>query len=252
MVTALLVGLGLGCPGVDPYACTNDEQCVLEGAQGICDPEADRCAYPSGDCPTGYRFPEVTDGGLGGTCTRATTAATDDASGGNADAAATEDTSGGEGADDAASGSSDGSSGGVDECTLVDSDPLIVTEDPGGPIERLRIESNGAPAIWVQGVANVHIRDVEIRFAGSPGILVEGGPGVHIERISLVNAGLEGPGPAGGADYGIQVSDSPGATINDGPCTRPADGHLGGRQQRARGARFRDRERTGARTRHRG
>lgn len=215
MVIALLVGLGLGCPGVNPYACTNDEQCVLEGAQGICDPEADRCAYPSGDCPTGYRFPEVTDGDLGGRCTVMSTPATP---------AATDVTAGG--VDDSASGvasgvasdgadDTSGSTGGTEECVLVDSDPLIITEDPGGPIERLRIESSGAPAIWIQGVPNVHIRDVEIHFAGGPGIRVDGGSGVHIERVLLVNTGLGGSGHAGVADYGIRVFDSPDTTIND-------------------------------------
>jgi hypothetical protein len=44
-----------GCLEVDPYLCTSDSACFVDGINGQCDLESQTCVYLSGSCPTHHR-----------------------------------------------------------------------------------------------------------------------------------------------------------------------------------------------------
>ncbi|MEM9462094.1 MAG: right-handed parallel beta-helix repeat-containing protein [Myxococcota bacterium] len=209
-ISAALLGvsLGVGCPAVDPYACLDDARCILEGGRGVCDPRENRCAYPDATCASGFRFPDVTDGGLAGMCTTASPGSTGTASetaGNGPGGSGPVESSGG----NAVTSSTDGA------CELVESPPRSITQSVAAPIERLVIDAVGQPAITVSGVAGVHLRDLVVTFSGAPGILIEDSPGVVIERVSVVNVGVDGPGAAALGEYGIRIARSEGAVLRD-------------------------------------
>jgi len=208
----LVVGAAAGCPSVDPYACLEDAQCILDGsAPGICDPQTDRCAYPDPTCDSGYRFPELTEGSLAGSCSSPSpeTPASTGSSGGPAP----DPTSTGQDDSSADGSTTDGST--TDACTLAPSPPLIIDQPPAGPIERLVIDAIGQPAIMVSGVEDVHLRDLEVHFSGAPGLRIEDAPGLVIERVVLINEGAPASGAAAIDEYGIQIARSAGAVVRD-------------------------------------
>ncbi len=55
-----------GCSGRDLYRCTSSEQCILDGAAGVCEPSG-FCSFPGPSCPGRQYEPNAGDG-LGGTC----------------------------------------------------------------------------------------------------------------------------------------------------------------------------------------
>lgn len=61
--SGVVLGLVLGCCGIEPYECSRDEDCNRDGAQGQCLPDA-ACAYPDDDgrCDSGWiRSPNATE-----------------------------------------------------------------------------------------------------------------------------------------------------------------------------------------------
>lgn len=99
---AALVGTAAACIGPQPFACTDDAQCRLDGAEGWC--EAERfCSYPDEGCDSRRRFESEAPGELGGECV---------------ELGGTSDDGGSEGSGSDASGSSD--TGVSDECVAFD------------------------------------------------------------------------------------------------------------------------------------
>jgi len=67
---AALLGLlapVLACAGDRVYECGRDEQCVLGGVVGRCEPSG-YCSLPDGDCPDGFRYVEEAPESLAGIC----------------------------------------------------------------------------------------------------------------------------------------------------------------------------------------
>ncbi|HEU5055802.1 MAG TPA: hypothetical protein VFU21_04735 [Kofleriaceae bacterium] len=66
---ALLVLLApaLACAGDRVFECSEDEQCVLGGVAGRCEPSG-YCSLPDGSCPDGFRYVEEAPDSLAGTC----------------------------------------------------------------------------------------------------------------------------------------------------------------------------------------
>ena len=65
----VLGGFALGllaCSAGSSFACSEDSQCSLTGAPGMC--VAGNCAYPSDACESGYAYPDGAPGNLGGMC----------------------------------------------------------------------------------------------------------------------------------------------------------------------------------------
>jgi alpha-tubulin suppressor-like RCC1 family protein len=64
---ALVAVLAFGCGGRDAYHCTSSDQCIGNGARGVCEPSG-FCSFDDSSCPTGRRFEDHAGNGLGGTC----------------------------------------------------------------------------------------------------------------------------------------------------------------------------------------
>jgi len=64
---AALVGAAAACIGPQPFACTDDAQCRLDGIDGWCEPER-FCSYPDDECGSNRRFESEAPGDLGGEC----------------------------------------------------------------------------------------------------------------------------------------------------------------------------------------
>lgn len=64
-----LVGFALttACLNFDPFACDSNEECVLRGEMGVCQPSG-FCSYPDETCDTHYRYEANAGDGLGGKC----------------------------------------------------------------------------------------------------------------------------------------------------------------------------------------
>ncbi|MCB9567742.1 MAG: hypothetical protein H6710_11125 [Myxococcales bacterium] len=66
-LTGLLGGLVGACTTASSYACSSDAQCVSAGGQGTCEASG-YCSFPDPGCPSGKRYGEYGEGGLGGSC----------------------------------------------------------------------------------------------------------------------------------------------------------------------------------------
>jgi len=66
-VALCLVLSQLGCGQRSQYACTASNECVLNGIDGLCEPQG-FCAFPDPMCPSGDRFETNAGEGLGGQC----------------------------------------------------------------------------------------------------------------------------------------------------------------------------------------
>ena len=67
---AALLGLlapVLACAGDRVYQCSQDQQCVLDGVEGRCEPNG-YCSLPDGDCPDGFRYVDEAPDSLAGIC----------------------------------------------------------------------------------------------------------------------------------------------------------------------------------------
>lgn len=92
--------------------------------------------------------------------------------------------------DDAGGGDSDAGC-----AQLVASGPINVTQN-GQVIENLRVTSSSTDAVVVRGIADVVIRNCEIRHAGGSGIVFEDATNLRIEDTVIVHTGA----PAQGAN----------------------------------------------------
>ena len=113
-------------------------------------------------------------------------------------------------------GSSVGSSSSGDgECPgLRDAEPILVSEDDV-TIDRVRIVSDGVPAIDVRGHSGVTIRNVEILHRGAPGILFANADDILIEDVIIVHDGAPDSGPHDeGGQANIEGRDSDRVVIN--------------------------------------
>ncbi len=63
---AAMLGLALGCSDALYFDCSDDGQCDLGGAPGVC--FAGECAYPDGDCDSGYAYPSQARPPFAGQC----------------------------------------------------------------------------------------------------------------------------------------------------------------------------------------
>lgn len=68
LATIVVCLLAHACAKTTPYKCTGNDQCVLGGQPGTCEPEG-YCAFPDMDCPSGTRFESGAGSGFGGQCT---------------------------------------------------------------------------------------------------------------------------------------------------------------------------------------
>lgn len=66
LASVLLVGVAGGCVD-DAFLCSSDDQCVLDGAQGTCEPSS-YCSFPEPECTTGRRYGEYSPPELRGEC----------------------------------------------------------------------------------------------------------------------------------------------------------------------------------------
>ncbi|MEM9455066.1 MAG: hypothetical protein AAGF11_12870 [Myxococcota bacterium] len=55
MVAGVSVGLLVACLDAPPRVCERDDECRLEGRQGVCESDG-YCAYRSDECPSGARY----------------------------------------------------------------------------------------------------------------------------------------------------------------------------------------------------
>jgi alpha-tubulin suppressor-like RCC1 family protein len=74
----LVVLIAFGCGGRDAYQCTSSDQCVGNGAAGVCE-SSGYCSFEDPSCPGGRKYEENAGGGLGGMCV-ASDAGIDDSS----------------------------------------------------------------------------------------------------------------------------------------------------------------------------
>lgn len=63
----MLFALPIGCAGDRVFECSEDDECVLGGAAGRCEPSG-YCSLPDGECPDGFRYVEEAPDSLAGTC----------------------------------------------------------------------------------------------------------------------------------------------------------------------------------------
>src|SRR6185503_15741983 len=68
LATIVVCLLAHACAKTTPYKCMGNDQCVLGGQPGTCEPEG-YCAFPDMDCPSGTRFESGAGSGFGGQCT---------------------------------------------------------------------------------------------------------------------------------------------------------------------------------------
>ncbi len=66
----MLLAACAACAADRVYHCSQDEQCVLDGVAGRCEPSG-YCSLPDGACPDGYRYVDEAPDGLAGTCVTA-------------------------------------------------------------------------------------------------------------------------------------------------------------------------------------
>ena len=63
----MVVALSAACSSTPAYVCSTDAQCVRSGEAGLCI-EPGWCAFPDGECDTGYRFAAQAEPGLENEC----------------------------------------------------------------------------------------------------------------------------------------------------------------------------------------
>ena len=211
---AVLIAAGVlcaGCPSVDPYACSVDTQCVLEGEPGQC--RDDRCAYEDAACPSGFRWPDGTDRGLAGMCVP--TGETDPSTSSSTGEPTTLSMSSTEPVTTVEpSTSGDGSSTtGEPACTLEPSTPVAFDGESNLVVERLTIDAQSQAGVRITDCPGVIVRDLEVRFAGNAGIAIYGSADATIERVRLVNTAAPEEGAAAASEIAIHVEDSPGVQI---------------------------------------
>jgi hypothetical protein len=213
----LLAGLGAlgGCHRT--FTCEGDEQCSLAGVAGRCEPEG-FCSFADDDCPSGRRFGEHATSSLVETCVDAP--APDASTGEEGSASGPAPT----GSSDEGAGESTTTSDGGDCPPLADAEPIVVTRD-AAVIERVRIFSDGQPAIRVDGAHDVTIRDVEIHHQGAPGILFAGSDGIVIRNAIIIHDGAPASGPhRSGGQAGIEGRDATGVVIEQVRVVRGSSG----------------------------
>lgn len=191
----LAAGLGaLGCHNV--FTCAQDEQCRLDGAQGVCELDG-FCSFPDGSCPSGRRYGQHASAALADACV-VEPVATSDGTTTAGDATLTSEgdslsADGGTSMGASASASTDASTGGpivdteFDPCEgLVDSDPVVANANDQ-VIEGLRIIANGGPGIVVSHFDGVTIRNCEIHQIDGPGISFSDAHHIRIEDVVVVH-----------------------------------------------------------------
>ena len=82
------------------------------------------------------------------------------------------------------------STGHTPASALENSAPIVATRD-GQVIEGVRIEATNEPAIVVNNLSNVVIRNVEIFHDGADGISCSWAPGLIIENVSITHSGAD-------------------------------------------------------------
>ena len=97
--------------------------------------------------------------------------------------------------------------------TLTDSSPITVTQN-GQVIENVRIHAVNEPAIKINNLSNVVIRNVEITHKGGRGIECTGADGLSIENVSITNVSSGSPLPSEN-ESNIECEFSSGITIKN-------------------------------------
>jgi hypothetical protein len=198
-----LVGLVAlaGCHRI--FECESDEQCRLDGGVGRCE-AAGFCSFADDACASGRRWGEHAAASFADECVDAPSESTSGAQPG-AETGAT-------GA--ATSTAETGATADSGDCPpLVDAAPMVVTED-GAVIERVRIESDGEPAIRIEGASGVTVRDVEIHHRGAPGLVFAGSNDLHVSDVIVVHDGAPESGPhATGDQANIEGRDATGVVL---------------------------------------
>lgn len=59
--------LAWGCASKGTYVCSQTDQCVRGGVQGVCEPQG-FCSFPDPSCPDGRKFDSSAGSGLGNSC----------------------------------------------------------------------------------------------------------------------------------------------------------------------------------------
>lgn len=213
----VLVWVGVGCPSVDPYACTSAAQCVRNGVDGSCDPSTSRCAFPDLDCPSGLRYPPGTSDGLSEECAQPQSAPTGSSTSTSTSTTTTSSESSTTNAPSESgerSSSSEGEST-ADTCRLLPAAPDSWSDSSNLEVAEAIITARGVPAVRIENSPGAIIRDLEIDFGGSAGVVISDSPGVTIERIRIVNGNAPESGHASLSEVGILVQRSDGAVIRD-------------------------------------
>jgi hypothetical protein len=181
------------------FSCDDDEQCRQGGVQGACEPNG-WCSFPANGCPSGRRYGEHAAEDLVGECVEPggdTAAGTGTSTGVGTGTTSDDGTSGGDG-----STTQVGTTGDDDPCNgLTPSGPIVATEN-GQVIAGLRIVAPSGPAVAVEGVTGVTIRDCEIHHAAGPGIRFSAADGIRIENVAVVHDAA----PAEGSHDAYQAS----------------------------------------------
>ncbi len=196
--------MGPGCHRTFP--CEDDTQCGTARAAGRCEPQG-YCSFADDDCASGRRWSPYAAADLADDCLPTTPdEGTSTGVGPVATSSSTGAASTSEGSDTAETSTTGPPPGPCDP--LLEADPIVVTED-GTTIEHLRIDTDGAPGIRVEGATGVTIRDVEIHHRGAPGIVFATADGLTIENVIVVHDGAPPTGPhESGAQANIEGRDS--------------------------------------------
>ncbi len=56
------------CGGGSGFSCSSDTECELAGVAGVCVSGTSQCAYPDGQCESGFSYPAGAGAQLGGSC----------------------------------------------------------------------------------------------------------------------------------------------------------------------------------------
>ncbi|MEM6990685.1 MAG: hypothetical protein AAF721_09315 [Myxococcota bacterium] len=225
---ALVAVLALPAGCHRSFSCADDTQCTLAGQSGVCEAEG-FCSFVDETCDSGRRFGAHAGRDVAGNCV-VEAGSTSNAAGSEGTAAGT--TSMTDASDSARpvetsseSGAATSTTGPVDPCSpLPDSEPILVDADDT-VIERLRIVSDGVPAIRVDGHRGVVIRNVEILHRGAPGIQFAGSPDLQIVDVVIEHDDAPAAGPhASGGQANIEGRDSTGVVVERVRVTRGSSG----------------------------
>lgn len=135
-----------GCYTLEPFACTQAEQCVGGNGLGIC-AEPGYCAFEDDACPSGYRFDGLASRGLAGECVEPTEDVTGSSSStGDIELGTSSSSSSSTSGTSSSSSDGDDTTGSINLCG--DRPCPCATEIAAGDEHTCAIRTDGSVACW--------------------------------------------------------------------------------------------------------